>query len=65
MAEYCGSGITKPHDWTDILMLCSHWLHIAGGGTTRPESGTTIAYKERKRRTVMIGQKFCCFALIG
>jgi hypothetical protein len=53
------------HDWSEILLLCSHWLNVAGGGITRPGSGTTTAYKERRRRTVMIGQKFCCSALIG
>ncbi len=92
------------HDWSEILLLVSHWLNVAGGGITRPESGTitasrrgrggrswlvrnsaawlslaeccrwldhktrkgtTTAYKERRRWTVMIGQKFCCFSLIG
>jgi hypothetical protein len=40
------------HDWTDILLLCSHWLNVAGGGITRPGSGIITAYKERRRRTV-------------
>ncbi len=40
------------HDWSGGLLLRSHWLNIAGGGITRPGSGTTTAYKERRRRTV-------------
>ncbi len=43
----------------------NQYLHIACGGITSPESGTTTAYKERRRRAVVIGQKFCCFSLIG
>jgi hypothetical protein len=60
-----GEEEANAHDWSEILMLCSHWPNIAGGGITRPESDTTIAFKERRRPTVMIGQKFCCSALIG
>jgi hypothetical protein len=41
------------HDWSVILLLCSHWLHVVGGGITRPESGITTAYKERRRRTAI------------
>ncbi len=52
---YChsiqGEEEADDHDWSEILLLCSHWLNIVGGGITRPESGTTTAYKERRRPT--------------
>jgi hypothetical protein len=64
LSQHQGKEKADGNDWSEILLLCSYWLNVAGGWITRPESGTTTANKERRRPTVMIGHKFCCFALI-
>ncbi len=30
------------HDWSEILLLCSHWLNVAGGGISKPHDWSEI-----------------------